>query len=173
MLKYRLIVGLGNYPDAYRNTYHNVGFWFADYIVKRLNLTFSKKKEALLAKYESGDFHALVIKPLTLMNNSGEAVFDIAKKYKIKTNEIIILYDDIDLNIGDFRFRMRGSGGTHNGMKSVIYQMDSMEIARIRIGISKPPEHCDLAEYVLSNVPDENKRKIFTAIEQAYNSYLI
>lgn len=162
------IVGLGNPGSRYENTRHNVGFDTVELISRRHNIKITKLKHKAL--YGDGDIGAqrvILAKPQTFMNLSGESVREIVEWYKIPAKNIIIIYDDIDLPIGKLRLRPKGSAGTHNGMKSVIYQIKSDEFPRVRIGVDRPPEGWDLANYVLSRFSSDDKKKVEEAIENA------
>jgi PTH1 family peptidyl-tRNA hydrolase len=146
-----LIVGLGNPGPRYDNTRHNVGFDAVDLLAARQGIKITKlKHKALIGEGFIEGKKVMLVKPQTFMNCSGESVRDIIEWYKIPVNNIILIYDDVDLEPGRVRVRSKGSSGTHNGMKSVIYQIQSDQFPRIRIGIGKAPENWDLADYVFS-----------------------
>lgn len=163
-----LIIGLGNPGIKYENTRHNVGFDTIDYLSKKYSIRLSRI--GFKAVYGEGDIEGtrtILLKPQTFMNLSGESVRDIVAWYKIPLQRVIIIYDDIDLEPGKIRVRPKGSSGTHNGMKSVIYQLQAEEFPRIRIGIGRPPEKWDLADYVLSKFSKQDKEIIDESIEKA------
>ena len=146
------IVGLGNVGGAYNNTYHNIGFKAVDRLAKDLNIKFDTEKcKANFAFGQIGDEEVVLVKPTTYMNLSGNAVDEIMRKFKIKKSNVIVVYDDIDLDAGKFRYRASGSGGTHRGMKNIIEVIGSNEIPRLRIGAGKDAR-MDLADYVLSKI---------------------
>ena len=139
-----IIVGLGNPGIKYEKTRHNVGFMFVDVVAKANSATFKldKNLEAMVAEiYIKNEKHILV-KPITYMNNSGNAVYKVLNYYKkenkIDVNDLIVIYDDMDLPLGSLRIRKNGSSGGHNGMKSIISCINSTEFKRIRIGIGRP-----------------------------------
>jgi len=154
-----IIVGLGNPGPRYDNTRHNVGFDTIDLLSAKHGIKVSKlKHKALIGDGMIEGKKVILVKPQTFMNLSGESVRDILEWYKVPLKNLIIIYDDIDLAPGKIRIRPKGSAGTHNGMRSVIYQIQSDEFPRIRIGIGKAPEGWDLADYVLSKFnPDERE----------------
>jgi len=163
-----VIVGLGNPGAKYENTRHNVGFDTVEFLSKRHDIRLGKlKHKALIGDGEIGGRKVILAKPQTFMNLSGESVREIVEWYKIPVKNIIIIYDDIDLPVGKLRLRPKGSAGTHNGMRSVIYQLQSEEFPRIRIGIDKPPEGWDLISYVLSRFSADERKKIDEAVEKA------
>ena len=109
----------------------------------------------------------ILLKPFTYMNNSGISVAAAAKFFKVPADHIIIMYDDIDIAKGKIRVRTKGSAGTHNGMRSVIEHLGTTEFPRVRIGTGPVPEHWDLIEYVLSNVPENERQMVFDSFETA------
>lgn len=109
----------------------------------------------------------MLVKPQTYMNNSGQALKEIVDYYKIPSQNLIVIYDDIDLDVGRLRIRSKGSAGTHNGMKSIISHLGTEDFPRIRVGIGKPPEGMDLADYVLGRFSQEERKVINKVIENA------
>ncbi|MDF2523126.1 MAG: aminoacyl-tRNA hydrolase [Clostridiales bacterium] len=167
-----VIVGLGNPGTRYDNTRHNVGFEAVDLLAVKHGINISKlKHKALLGEGSIEGKRVILVKPQTFMNLSGESVREIIEWYKVPTARMIVIYDDIDLDLGKIRIRPKGSSGTHNGMRSVIYQIQSDEFPRIRIGISKPPIGWDLADFVLSKFGADDKKTanegITAAVEAA------
>jgi len=132
----KMIVGLGNFGAEYDNTPHNAGFMAVDLIANELGVEFKKKrKDGLVIETEFEGQEILLVKPLTFMNNSGDCVFALAKKYHILPQDICVILDDVDLTIGLARMRLFGSAGTHNGLKSVTARLGTTEFCRIRIGV--------------------------------------
>ena len=164
-----IIVGLGNIGPAYRYTYHNIGFMVVDRLSKKLSIDFSKEKyKAVIGEGKYKDEKIILAKPTTFMNNSGEAVLLLKKKFK--DARIIVAVDDIDLPKGKVRYRENGSSGTHNGLRSIVsYIGENFE--RVRIGIGRD-EGMDLADYVLSNMKSEDGKLFDEAIENATNLIL-
>lgn len=151
-----LIAGLGNPGDKYRYTKHNVGFMVLDYFASAHNISINKNKhKALLGEGQIGQERVILVKPQTYMNLSGESVQELMHWYKEDISRLIVVYDDVDLDVGRIRIRESGSSGTHNGMKSIIYIMNTDKFPRIRVGIGKQPDYMDLADYVLSRFSDE------------------
>lgn len=147
-----IIIGLGNVGKEYENTHHNIGFMAVDSFAKANNISFKleKKFQAFVGEYICGDQKHLIIKPTTYMNNSGLCVRSIMDYYKKTNEDIFVIYDDLDLPLGNFRIRKNGSAGGHNGIKSIISHISTNEFARLRIGIKKEKE-VDTIDYVLSN----------------------
>lgn len=145
-----VVVGLGNPGDRYAQTKHNIGFVTIDYFAEQHNIKFNKTKhKSLIGEGSIAGEKLLLVKPQTYMNASGEAVMDIMNFYKVPIQNLIVIYDDIDLPAGKVRIRPSGSSGTHNGMRSIIYLLNSEDFPRIRIGVGKQPDYMDLADYVM------------------------
>ncbi len=160
------IVGLGNYGEPYKKHRHNVGWIFLDYLSKKLNCNFRAGKGDY-AYADCGTFK--LFKPLTYMNLSGIAVKQIVDYYKIELNKLVIVYDDADLPFGIIKFKLGGSAGSHNGMKSVIYYLNTENIARIKIGIGKDPS-IPLKDWVLSDFTDEELNALIEKFEKIYEA---
>jgi len=146
----KLIVGLGNPGAQYKGTRHNIGFAVVDEVARRASAGFeSAPAEAVIAKWRRPDGAALLAKPLTFMNLSGQAVGEIARYFKIEVADLLIVVDEVQLPLGRLRARARGSAGGHNGLKSVIAHLGD-EFPRLRIGVGRGDEQRDLADHVLS-----------------------
>jgi PTH1 family peptidyl-tRNA hydrolase len=153
----KLIVGLGNPGEEYRQTRHNVGFMVADELAARHSLAWRNEGQVACAKrFGSPEF--LLAKPKTFMNLSGFAVAEFANYRNIDHGDLLIVVDDVDLPLGRMRARARGSAGTHNGLKSVVEQLGTTDFARLRVGVGRGDRRNDLADYVLAK---------FEAAEQA------
>ena len=160
-----LIVGLGNPGKKYVNTRHNVGFEMVDVLASYANIKVNKVKcKALIGEGRIGGASVILAKPQTYMNLSGESVMELCNYFKIPFENIIVMYDDISLDVGKIRIRQKGSAGGHNGMKNIIYHIQSDEFPRVRFGIGAPVG--DLANYVLSNF---SKDEIKVLIESSKN----
>jgi len=161
----KIIVGLGNPGKDYGGTRHNIGFEVIDKLAADLRIDINKAKHrAHIGEGRLGTQKVLVVKPQTFMNLSGESVRDILRFYKREPSDIIVVYDDCDIALGQVRIRERGSAGTHNGMKSIVYQLNTDEFIRVRVGIGEKPPRMDLANYVLSKFA---KHEIDVAISGA------
>lgn len=153
-----LIVGLGNPDKKYQGTYHNVGFEVIDRLADILGITLKEDGyKSKYAKIYKNSEKIIIAKPMTYMNLSGEAVVALSSSFNIPTNEIVIIYDDIDLPVGDIRIRKNGSAGTHNGMRNIVGLLGATDFPRVRIGIGKPQPPMQLVDYVLSHIKGENK----------------
>ena len=152
-----IICGLGNPGTQYENTRHNCGFMALDTLAEDLGADVKKLRfKSLTADVMIGDTHCLLMKPTTFMNNSGEAVVEALNFYKLTTEQLLVMYDDISLDVGRLRIRKKGSDGGHNGIKSIIYLTGSDVFPRIKIGVgAKPDPEYDLAAWVLGMFPKE------------------
>ena len=146
-----LIAGLGNPSKTYEGTRHNVGFTMIDVIGNKFDIDVTTKKhKALVGRGVIDGMRVILAKPQTYMNLSGESIREIVDFYKIEPENIIIIYDDISLDVGQLRIRKKGSAGGHNGVKNIIAHLGTQEFPRIKVGIGNKPEGWDLADYVLS-----------------------
>lgn len=164
-----LIVGLGNPGRQYELTRHNAGFLFADLLADKNNDKISKIQfKSVTASIDVGGHKCLLMKPQTFMNNSGEAVKQAAAFYKIPPERIIVVFDDISLPCGKLRIRRKGSAGGHNGIKSIIYHLNSDNFPRVKLGVGeKPHPEYDLADWVLSNFKKDEIPALREAAEKA------
>ncbi|MEE0969170.1 MAG: aminoacyl-tRNA hydrolase [Clostridia bacterium] len=165
-----LVIGLGNPGDKYFHTRHNAGFLTVDYISQKANAKIDRLKfKSLMGEAVIAGKRVLLMKPQTFMNNSGEAVSEAAKFYKIPPENMIVIFDDISLDVGKMRVRRAGSAGGHNGIKSIIALTGSDNFPRIKIGVGqKPHPDYDLADWVLSEFGKEDKEKLFKMFSFAY-----
>ena len=163
-----IIAGLGNPGLRYANTHHNIGFIVLDMLADKLGIDVNKSKhKALIGEGTFAGEKIVLAKPQTYMNLSWESILDLKNWYKVEDSRIIIIYDDIDLDIGVLRIRPSGSAGTHNGMRSIIYQLKSQDFPRVRVGIGRPPEGWDLKDYVLSTLRDDDIPKLKEASQRS------
>lgn len=165
------IVGLGNPGLKYENTRHNAGFLTIDYLANKFGIDVKKSKfKSLYGQGVISGQKVMLVKPQTYMNNSGEAVREIKNFYKFDMDKLIVIYDDIDIEFGTIRIRKKGSAGTHNGMKSIIYQIQDDKFPRIKIAVGKKPEYMDLANFVLSGFTEKEAEVIREEIKLASDS---
>ncbi|MBR3163657.1 MAG: aminoacyl-tRNA hydrolase [Clostridia bacterium] len=163
-----LIVGLGNPEEDYGGTRHNMGFDTLNKISKEYNVSINKK--SFKGLYGTGMIEGqkvILLKPQTFMNLSGESVKECIDYYKIDLDSLIVIYDDIDLDKGTIKLRKQGGAGTHNGMKSVVENLNSEKFSRVRIGIGMPENKSNLIDYVIGYVPDYEKIVLDKACETA------
>lgn len=164
-----LIVGLGNPGDKYDGTRHNAGFLAVDALADKGQFRISRVKfKALTAQAEVGGQGALVMKPATYMNLSGEAVGEAARFYHIPPAQVLVISDDVDLPLGKLRLRTGGSAGGHNGLKSIIQHLGTDQFPRIKIGVGgKPHPDYDMADWVLGRLQGEDRKVLDGAAERA------
>lgn len=165
-----IVAGLGNIGKQYERTRHNAGFLAIDSIAARLGVKIDRVKfHSTVAEVTFSGKRALLMKPTTLMNNSGVAIGEAAAFYKIPPERVIVLVDDISLSPGVIRIRRRGSAGGHNGLKSIIAHLSSEEFPRIKIGVGqKPSPEYDLVSWVLGVFPQEDAAKISSRHSDIY-----
>ena len=156
-----LIVGLGNPENEYANTRHNMGFDVINEITKITDIKVTKSKfNALYGMGEINNKKVILVKPQTYMNSSGEAVKPLANFYKINPENIILIYDDIDIETGSMKIRKKGGAGTHNGMKSVVAELGTTLFPRVRVGTGKNEKIPNLIDYVIKKVDDVEYKKL-------------
>ena len=164
-----IVVGLGNPDRKYTLTRHNSGFLCIDMLSEKLNFRVDKLKfKSLIGDTTINGHRCIIMKPQTYMNNSGEAVRECANFYKIKPENIIVIYDDISLDVGKLRIRRKGTDGGHNGIKSIIYHLNSDQFPRIKVGCGKKPHpDYDLADWVLSEFKKDEQKTLEPALDNA------
>lgn len=161
-----MVVGLGNPEGKYFRTWHNLGFRAAELFAG--DAPFQKKGNQLLAETRVGDAKVLVLKPLTYMNLSGQAVVAVSRKYRLPTPQIIVFVDDIYLPVGTVRLKKSGSAGGHNGLKSIIELLHATDFVKIKIGAA--PQTAikgNTADYVLSRIPDDQSDAVAQSLTDA------
>ena len=164
----KCIVGLGNIGKRFERTRHNIGFEVIDYILDKNQFTLDKQKfkGAYTIERLNGD-KVLFIEPMTMMNLSGESVGPLMDYYNVDVEDLIVLYDDMDLSQGHIRLRQKGSAGGHNGMKSIIKHLGTDQFKRIRIGIGRPTNGMSVPDYVLQKFSNEEMMTMEKVIEYA------
>ena len=163
-----IIVGLGNPTDKYAHTRHNVGFDAIDYIADKYNIAMDfMKHKAICGKGMIEGNKVILAKPMTYMNLSGESVRELIDYYKIdSTDELVIIYDDISLDVGKIRIKRKGSAGGHNGIKNIIQHLGSDVFNRIKVGVGNKPKEWDLVDFVLARFSDEDRVDVDKSIEE-------
>ena len=162
-----IVVGLGNPGKQYADTYHNTGYKAVQKLISLYGLKLKKSGKGHVATTFKGGEQIVFALPDTFMNLSGECVRELLGKFKANIDDLVVLYDDIDLPVGVLRLRQSGSAGTHNGMRNIVQCLNSEKFKRIRIGIGKPPENIPLMNYVLMNVTGDNRDAIECGVETA------
>ncbi len=163
-----LIIGLGNPEEEYSHTRHNMGFDTINILAKTYGIEVTKKK--FKALYGTGiieEQKVILLKPQTYMNSSGDSIIEAMDYYDIPTEDIIVIYDDMDIEKGSIRIRKKGGPGSHNGMKSVVENLQTEEFTRIRIGIGKPENKQDWINYVIGKIPKQEQEILAKATEEA------
>ncbi len=164
----KIIVGLGNVGKEYELTRHNVGFMFVDYFAEKVlkqELNYKKRDNYYYLETTLSGEKIVIIKPTTYMNLSGEAIVKAKKWYKVENEDVIIVYDDVDLDFGNFRYRESGSAGTHNGMRNILSILKTEDLRRIRIGIeNRENKNIPLMDYVLGKFKSEELDKLYNDI---------
>lgn len=162
------IVGLGNPGIQYENTRHNVGFITIDYLARKYSIDVRKIKfKSLIGQGVISGHKVMLVKPQTYMNNSGEAIREIYNYFDFEHDKLIVIYDDIDIDFGSIRIRKKGSAGTHNGMKSIIYNLEFDDFPRIKVAVGKKPSYMDLANFVLSGFSKQEVKIIEEEVKLA------
>ncbi|WP_036720470.1 aminoacyl-tRNA hydrolase [Paenibacillus sp. JCM 10914] len=161
------IVGLGNPGPAYEKTRHNVGFMALDALAERHGMKFNQNKcKAVIAEGTIAGVKTVLIKPMTFMNLSGEAVRAYMDYYKVSLEDMIVVYDDLDTAVGKIRLRYQGSAGGHNGIKSIIQHTGTQIFNRVRMGISRPEPGYAIVDYVLSTFPKKEREELQSMIDE-------
>jgi len=162
-----IITGLGNVGNEYDKTRHNVGFDTVNYLAEKFDVKLNKLKfNSVYGEMSINGEKVLLVKPVTYMNRSGLAVSEILNYYKVPVENLIVIYDDIDIPVGTLRIRPNGSAGTHNGMRSIINSIKNENFPRVRIGIGRNPD-MDLADYVLQRFSKDDREKVEDIIKSA------
>ena len=168
-----LIVGLGNPVLAYRHNRHNVGFMVVDTLADKLEIPLKRVKfKAQIGNGKLGDIPVIIAKPLTFMNNSGEAVAPLVRYFKVPLERLLVIHDDMDLPLGTLRMRPSGGSAGHNGMLSIFDKLGTNAIPRLRVGIGRPPGRMDPADYVLQDFPRSEEELLSMVIAQACEAAL-
>jgi PTH1 family peptidyl-tRNA hydrolase len=169
----KVLIGLGNPGSKYVTTRHNIGFLFLDWLAQtkynQSNFQNQKKFQAETLEIQTNEEKLLLVKPTTFMNLSGDSYSKIKNYYNLENSDITIIYDDIDLDFADYRYREKGSAGTHNGMRSILQHSETHEIPRLRLGInSEIREHYQLSDFVLANFSKDELSQLSNFFEKAY-----
>ena len=164
----KLIVGLGNPGKEYEGTRHNCGFMVVDELANKLNTEINQNKfKGLYTKVKYHGEDVILLKPQTYMNLSGESVIAAMNFFKLDKEDIIVIYDDLDMPVGKLRLRKTGSAGGHNGIKNIIAHLGTQEFPRIKVGVGNKPPRMDLADYVLGRFPKEERGLMEDAFKEA------
>ncbi len=163
-----LIAGLGNPGPEYEDTRHNLGFKVIEELARRLGITSLKSKcRSFIAEAKLGEHKIVLVQPQTFMNDSGPAVRGLLDWFKLKADDLILVYDDVDLEVGQLRLREKGAAGGHHGVESVIASVGTSGFARVRIGIGRENLTEDVTEYVLQKIPPAQQEPLAEAVISA------
>ncbi|KPJ22341.1 aminoacyl-tRNA hydrolase [Streptococcus phocae] len=168
----KMIVGLGNPGSKYDKTKHNIGFMAVDRIVKDLDVSFTEEKnfKALVGSTFINQEKIYFVKPITFMNNSGIAVKALLTYYNISIADLLVIYDDLDIEVGKIRFRQKGSAGGHNGIKSLIAHIGTQEFDRIKIGIGRPKDGMTVINHVLGDFSKDDAITMSLTLDKVVNA---
>lgn len=170
---YYLLVGLGNPGRQYETTRHNIGFMLMNRLAEKLGESFSKlESKALIAKCTYQEQRLVLAKPQTFMNLSGRAVSSLLRYYKVPVTNLLVTYDEVDLPLGTLRMRPSGGSAGHKGMQSIVEQLGTEEIPRLRIGVGRPPGRMEAADYVLQNFSREEAEELTILLDTAAEAVL-
>lgn len=170
----KVYIGLGNPGSKYITTRHNIGFLFLDWLSQKIfqnDDTFktNKKLQSEIFEANYNGEKIILAKPTTFMNLSGDSFSKIKNFYNLENNDFVIIYDDIDIDFLESRFKTKGSAGTHNGMRSIIQHANTQDVPRLRLGINNPyRKHQDLSDFVLSNFSKDELSQLHKFFENAY-----
>jgi PTH1 family peptidyl-tRNA hydrolase len=167
----KLIIGLGNPGKKYEETRHNAGFLFLDFLGKQWNFpeySAEKKFSSLISAGTRETEKALLVKPITFMNRSGEAVLALVNFFKLTPSDIVVIHDDLDLPFGTWKVSTDSGAAGHNGVASIIEHLGTKEFRRIRIGIGRPEDDSDPADYVLGRFTDEEQKELPGIFEEIF-----
>ena len=168
-----IIVGLGNPGREFRETRHNIGFMLVNRLAERLGIEFSRmESKSLVTKGDYRGFRLILAKPMTYMNLSGQAVSSLVRFYKVTLENLLVIYDDVDLPLGTLRLRPGGGGGGHKGMQSIIQQLGTPDFPRLRLGIDRPPGKRSAASYVLKDFSTDENEFLPVILDQGVDAAL-
>ena len=153
----KVIAGLGNPGEKYACTRHNIGFMVVSELADRYNINSSYKFDGLMGDFFFGGEKIILFQPMKYMNKSGQPIYKLLDYFQIEAEELLVIHDDLDLELGKMRFKQNGSSGGHNGIKSIIKNLDTAEFKRLKIGIGRPPENIPVPDFVLTTFRGEEK----------------
>jgi peptidyl-tRNA hydrolase, PTH1 family len=170
----KLIIGLGNPGAQYEKTRHNVGFHVVDALATKYALRWERRGRAMIVNGTIGREKVVLVKPLTYMNNSGEAVGELVRWFKCEPDDLLVIYDELDLPLGHIRLRARGSSGGHNGIKSIVQHLHTEQFPRMRVGIGRPKNtHMDAVDHVLGTPSADEQIQIEISESKAVDGVLL
>lgn len=168
-----IIVGLGNPGREFRETRHNIGFMLVNRLAERLGVEFTRmESKSLVTKGDYRGFRLILAKPMTYMNLSGQAVSSLVRFYKVTLENLLVIYDDVDLPLGTLRLRPGGGAGGHKGMQSIIQQLGTLDFPRLRLGIGRPTGKKSAASYVLKDFSTDENEFLPVILDQGVDAAL-
>lgn len=169
----KAVIGLGNPGIKYAETRHNVGFMLLDRIAETESVKFSNGFKGKVAEVRWNGMKIVLLKPYTFMNLSGQAVAELVSYYKLPADDILVIHDDMDIDLGRLRFRSRGSAGGHNGIKSIIQELGTQEFWRLKIGIGRPLGEKDVVSHVLTGLDKESRELLAKTLDKAQQAVML
>ncbi|WP_428910334.1 aminoacyl-tRNA hydrolase [Niallia sp. Krafla_26] len=167
----KLIVGLGNPGKQYEHTRHNIGFEVVDALAEKLDISLDQAKFKGIFGYRTIEGEKVfLLKPLTYMNLSGESISALMNYYQMDVEDLVVIYDDLDLPVGKIRLRQKGSAGGHNGIKSIISHLGTSDFNRIRVGINRPSNGMPIVDYVLGRFQQEEMEQVQIAVVKSVDA---
>lgn len=154
----KVITGLGNPGQKYAQTRHNIGFMVINELAKRFKINSSYKFDGLIGDFFLGSEKVIIFQPLQYMNKSGQPIYKLLDYFNIESENLLVIHDDLDLDLGKIKFKQNGSSGGHNGIKSIINNLGTKEFKRLKIGIGRPPENVPVPDFVLTTFKSESKK---------------
>jgi len=169
----KLVVGLGNPGKKYQLTRHNLGFLIIDHVATRNEVVIKKRRcHALIGEWSSNDEKVLLVKPQTYMNHSGQAVKELMRELNATNEDLVVIYDDLDLPFGRLRIRPKGSAGGHRGLRSIMEHVGEAPFYRLRVGIGRPPEGMNAEDYVLDPFDPQERCELKDLVSRAAEAVL-
>lgn len=163
----KVIAGLGNPGEKYAKTRHNIGFMVTAELAERFNINSSYKFDGLIGDFFFGGEKVIIFQPMKYMNKSGQPISKLLDYFQIEAEDLLVIHDDLDLDLGQMRFRQNGSSGGHNGIKSIINNLGTKDFQRLKIGIGRPPENIPVPDFVLTTFQGEEKKVSEQIVEEA------
>ncbi|ADQ15411.1 aminoacyl-tRNA hydrolase [Halanaerobium hydrogeniformans] len=166
----KVIAGLGNPGEKYARTRHNIGFMITAELAKKYSVNSSYKFDGLYGDYFFAGEKIIIFQPMKYMNRSGQPIAKLLRYYDIELEDLLVIHDDLDLDLGKIRFKRNGSSGGHNGIKSIINRLDSKDFKRLKVGVGRPPGNIPVSDYVLTTFQGEEKKIASEVIDRSVSA---
>ena len=163
----KVIAGLGNPGEKYAYTRHNIGFMVISELSKRFKINSSYKFDGLIGDFFFGGEKIIIFQPMKYMNKSGQPIYKVLDYFQIEAEDLLVIHDDLDLELGKMRFKQNGGSGGHNGIKSIINNLGTDNFKRLKIGIDRPPENIPVPDFVLTTFREEEKEISERVVKEA------